>query len=208
VTRQVPLPESFAAGAIASVSYHRSFGSGTPRIAAIGIVHEVLQFSYLSGPATAMAANVSITGRGDMLKRSFILSLAPAASFVVISLVVWFVLDADVRFKKANATTSTTGLSSRAVAPEPFKMSHAANQTTKRLLALNRGQHLAFWTVVLKNSKQVCDVVVRTRYQGGTESGVDNWSIGCQDGHKYSINVNPDAQDSVCTRDTFTRSAE
>ncbi|UPK03496.1 hypothetical protein [Bradyrhizobium sp. 170] len=143
-----------------------------------------------------------------MLKRSFIFSLAAAASFVVISPVVWFVLDADVQLKKANATTSTTALSSKAVAPEPFKMSYAANQTTARLLALDRRQHLAFWTVVLKNRKQVCDVVVRTRYQGGTESGVDNWSIGCQDGHKYSINVNPDAQDSVCTRNTFAPSAE
>jgi hypothetical protein len=154
-----------------------------------------------------MAVDVSITGRRDMLKRSLIFSLAAAASFVVISLVVWFVLDADLHLKKANATTSTA-LSSRAVAPEPFKMAHAANQTTTRLLAMDRAQHLAFWTVVLKNKKQVCDVVVWTRYQGSTESGVDNWSIGCQDGHKYSINVNPDAQDSVCTGNAFARGAE
>jgi hypothetical protein len=202
----VPLPESLA-GAIASMSYHRSFGSSTQRIAAIGIVREVLQFSGLCGFATAMAANVSITGRRDMLKRSLIFSLAAAASFVVISLFVWFVLDADLHLKKANATT-LTALSSRAVAPEPFKTAHAANPTTTRLLALDRAQHLAFWTVVLKNKKQVCDVVVRTMYQGGTESGVDNWSIGCQDGSKYSISINPDAQESVCTRNAFAPSTE
>jgi hypothetical protein len=142
-----------------------------------------------------------------MLKRSVMFFLAAAATFVVISLVVWFVLDADLHLKKTNATT-LIALSSRAVAPEPFKRAHAANQMTTRLLALDRAQHLAFWTVVLKNKKHVCDLVVRTRYEGGTESGVDNWSIGCQDGHKYSINVNPDAQDSVCTRNAFARSAE
>jgi hypothetical protein len=109
--------------------------------------------------------------------------LAAAASFVVTSLVVWFVLDADLHLRKANATTSIA-LPSTAAAPEPFKMAHAANQTTTRLLALDRAEHLAFWTAVLKNRMQVCDIVVRTRYQGGTESGVDNWSIGCQDGHK------------------------
>jgi hypothetical protein len=207
-SRPVPLPESLAVGTITSMSYHRSFGSSTQRNAAIGIVREVFQFSGFSGLATAMAANVSITGRRDMLKRSIIFSLAAAAGFVVISLVGWFVLDADLHLKKANATASNTALSSRAVAPGPFKMSHAANQTTTRLLALDRVQHLAFWTVVLKNNRQVCDVVVRTRYQGGTESGVDNWSIGCQDGHKYSINVNAEAQDLVCTRNTFARRAE
>ena len=46
------------------------------------------------------------------------------------------------------------------------------------------------------------------RSYGGTESGVDNWSIGCQDGYKYSISVTSDAQDSICTRNTFARSAE
>ena len=138
-----------------------------------------------------------------MLKRSLIFSLAAAASFVVISLVLWFVLDADLHLKKANATT-LTALSSRAVAPEPFKMAHAANPTTTRLLALDREQHLAFWTVALKNKKQVCDVVVRTMYQGGTESGVDNWSIGCQDGSKYSISINPDAQELQSALETLS----
>jgi len=120
-----------------------------------------------------------------MLKRS--LFVATAASFAVTLPVLWFVLDADLHLKKANATTSTVlskTVLSKVVAPEPFKMAHAANQMTTRLLTLDQEQHLAFWTVVLKNKKQVCDVVVRTMYQGGTESGVDNWSIGCQDGSK------------------------
>src|SRR5207248_8755861 len=86
---------------------------------------------------------------------------------------------------------------SKTVATEPFKTAHAANQTTTRILALDQATHLAFWTFVLKNNKQACDVVVRTMYQGGTEAGVDSWSIGCQDGNEYSIGINPDAQGSV-----------
>ena len=141
------------------------------------------------------------------MKRSFIFFLAAAASFVVTWLVVWFVLDADPLFRKADATTSTA-VPSKAVASEPFKMAHAANQTTTRVLALDQAKHLAFWAFVLKNKKQACDVVVRTTYQGGTESGVDNWSIGCRDNNEYSVNIAPDAQDSVCTRNAFARSAE
>jgi hypothetical protein len=127
-----------------------------------------------------------------MMKRSFIFFLATAASFVVTWLVVWFVL-----LQKADATTSPP-MPSKAVATEPFKMAQAANQTTTRILALDQATHLAFWTFVLKNKKQACDVVVRTMYQGGTEAGVDSWSIGCQDGNEYSIGINPDAQGSVC----------
>ena len=129
------------------------------------------------------------------MKRSFIFFLATAASFVVTWLVVWFVLYADLQ--KANATTSPP-MPSKAVATEPFKTAHAANPTTTRILTLDQATHLAFWTFVLKNKKQACDVVVRTMYQGGTEAGVDSWSIGCQDGNEYSIGINPDAQGSVC----------
>jgi hypothetical protein len=138
-----------------------------------------------------------------MLKRSLIVFLAAAASFTCP--VVWFVLDADLPLNKAYATTSSTAMPSKAVASEPFKMAHAANQTTTRILALDRAKHLAFWTSVLRNKNQACDVVVRTTYQGGTESGVDNWSIGCRDGNEYSVSIDPDAQDSVCTRNAFAR---
>jgi hypothetical protein len=131
--------------------------------------------------------------------------LAAAASFVVTWPVVWFVLDADLHLNKAYATTSSTAMPSKAVASEPFKTAHAANQTTTRILALDRAKHLAFWAGVLKNKNQACDVVVRTTYQGGTESGVDNWSIGCRDGNEYSVSIDPDAQDSVCTRNAFAR---
>jgi hypothetical protein len=140
-----------------------------------------------------------------MLKRSLIVFLAAAASFVVTWPVVWFVLDADLHLNKAYATTSSTAMPSKAVASEPFKMAHAANQTTTRILALDRAKHLAFWAVVLKNKSQACDVVVRTTYQGGTESGDDNWSIRCRDGNEYSVSIDLDAQDSVCTRNAFAR---
>ena len=143
-----------------------------------------------------------------MLKRSLIVFLAAAASFVVTWPVVWFVLDADLHLNKAYATTSSTAVPSKAVAPEPFKTAHAANQMTARILALDQAKHLAFWTFVLKKRKQACNVIVRTMYQGGTESGVDNWSIGCRDGNEYSVSIDPDAQDSVCTRNAFARSAE
>ncbi len=141
------------------------------------------------------------------MKRSHIFSLVAAASFVVTWPVVGFVLDADLHLKKASATTSTA-VPSNAVALEPFKTAHAANPTTTRLLALDRAKHLAFWTSILKNRKQACDAVVRTRYQGSTESGVDNWSISCLDGNVYSVTINPDAQGSVCTGNAFARSVE
>ena len=140
-----------------------------------------------------------------MPKRSLIVFLAAAASFVVAWPVVWLVLDADQVSKTAYATTAAR---STAAAPEPFKMTHAANQTTTRILAMDRAKHLAFWTLVLKNKKLACDVVVRTTYQGGTESGVDNWSIRCRDGYEYSVNIEPNAQDAVCTGNAFARSAE
>jgi hypothetical protein len=142
-----------------------------------------------------------------MLKRSLIFFLAVGASFVVAWPVFRFVLDADLHLKTANAAT-TTNEGSKAAALEPFKMAHAANQTTMRILAMDQGEHLAFWALVLKNKKKACDVVIRTMYQGGTESGGDNWSIGCRDGNKYSINIKPNAQSSACTQNTFAGSAE
>ena len=56
-----------------------------------------------------------------MLKRSLIVFLAAAASFVVTWPVVWFVLDADLHLNKAYATTSSTAVPSKAVTSEPFK---------------------------------------------------------------------------------------
>jgi hypothetical protein len=141
-----------------------------------------------------------------MMKRSLVFFLA-AAACVVAWLVVGFVLDADPNLKTVDATTSTA-VPSRALAPEPFKMAHAANQTTTRILALEQAKRHAFWTFVLKSKKQACNVVIRTIYQGGTESGIDSWSIGCQDGNEYSISINPDAQGSVCNRNAFARIAE
>jgi hypothetical protein len=103
-----------------------------------------------------------------MMKRSPILSLVAVASFTVL----WFVLDADLHFRRA-AATATTAMPPEVVAPEPFRTAHAANKRSMRILALDQAKHLAFWTSVLKNRKQACGAVVRTMYQGGTESGVD-----------------------------------
>ncbi len=136
------------------------------------------------------------------MKRSLFFCLAAAASFVVTGLVVWFVRNADPHLKTADAKTSTAAPSS-AVTPERLKAAHAANQTTTRILALEKTRRLAFWTFVLKSKKQACNVVVRAMYQGRTESGIDSWSIGCQDGNEYSISIDPDGQGSVCNRNTF-----
>jgi hypothetical protein len=143
-----------------------------------------------------------------MMKRLFIFFLATAASFVVTWLAGWSVLHADLHVKKADATALTI-TPPEVLVPEPFnKTAHAANPTTTRILALDRAKHLAFWASVLRNKKLACDVVVRTIYEGGTESGVDNWKIGCRNGHQYSISVSPDTQGSVCNQNTFSRSAE
>jgi hypothetical protein len=149
-----------------------------------------------------------------MTKRLPILFLVLAASFVAIWLAAWFVLGADLHSTKANAAASTA-VPSRVLAPEPLKKAYAANQTTTRILALDQARHLAFWTSVLKDKKQACGVVVRTVYQGGTESGIDSWSIGCRDGNQYSISLGPGWQGpeaefpaSVCNGNAFTRSAD
>jgi len=142
-----------------------------------------------------------------MLKRSLIVFLAVIASFIVAS-AVWLVLDADLHLNKAYATASSTAVPSTVAASEPFKTVHAANQTTTRILAMDRAKHLAFWNLVLKKKKLACDAAVRTTYQGGTESGVDNWRIRCRDGNVYSVNIEPNAQDAVCTGDAFARGAE
>jgi hypothetical protein len=158
-----------------------------------------------------MAAHVSSPGGIDMMKHSPIFFLVASASFVVISLAAGFGPDADLLFGKADATASTA-VPSRALAPEPF---YTANRMTTGIPALDQEKHLAFWAAILKKRKQACGVVVRTRYQGRTESGVDRWSIGCRDGNEYSITINPDAQGSeaefpvsVCKGNAFARRAE
>ncbi|SDP05566.1 hypothetical protein [Afipia sp. GAS231] len=142
-----------------------------------------------------------------MLKRSLIVFLAAAASFVVAS-AVWSVLNADLHLNNAYATAPSTAAPSTAAGSESFKTVHAPNQRTTRILAMDRAKHLAFWTLVLKAKKLACDAVVRTTYHGGAESGVDNWSIGCRDGSQYSVNIEPNAQGAVCTGNAFARSAE
>ena len=89
-----------------------------------------------------------------MMTRSPILFLVAAASFAVLWPVPRFVLDADLPFRKADATTSTA-MPSKPVASEPFKTAHAANKRTTRILALDQARHLAFWTSVLKNRSRL-----------------------------------------------------
>lgn len=137
-----------------------------------------------------------------MPKRPRIFLLAVIASFVFIGPIIWFGLDANLHLKNAGAATSAS-VRSEAVAPEPFQMAHAASETTTRMLRPDQAKHHAFWTSVLKKKKRACDVVVRAIYQGGTDSGIDSWSVSCQNGHTYSISINPNAQDSVCTQNTF-----
>ncbi|QND70028.1 hypothetical protein [Tardiphaga robiniae] len=148
------------------------------------------------------------------MKRSFIFSSVAAVSVVIPGLIIWFVLDADPHLNQTDAATSTA-LPSKTLAPEPSKPDRAANRTTARILALDEGTRRDFWTFVLKNEKHGCDVVVRVLYQGGTKSGVDSWSIGCQDSNEYSISVHPDAQDSkpefsalACNGRAFVKSSE
>src|SRR3954452_1153709 len=147
-----------------------------------------------------------IPGGRDMLKRSLIFFLAAAASFIECP-VVWSFLNADLRLKTAEAALSPS-VPSKMATPESLKLAHEPNQTTTKILGLDQAKHLPFWTLVVKIKKQVCDVVVRATFEGGTESGVDTWKIGCRDGNEYSINISPDAHRSVCTRKAFADTAE
>jgi hypothetical protein len=36
---------------------------------------------------------------------------------------------------------------------------------------------------------------------------LDQWTVVCRDGNEYSINVEPNAKDSVCVGNAFDRSA-
>jgi hypothetical protein len=127
----------------------------------------------------------------DMMKRSPIFFLVAVVSPVLIWLAAGFAPHGDLHFRKADASTSTA-LPSNALASETFKAAHTANPMTNRILALDQAKQLALWTSVLKNKKQVCGGVVRTVYQGGTEFGIENWSISCRDGNQYSISLGPD----------------
>ena len=39
-------------------------------------------------------------------------------------------------------------------------------------------------------------------------SGVNYWSIGCRDDYYYSMAINAEQRDSVCTRDALAQTAE
>lgn len=118
-----------------------------------------------------------------------------------LSPVAWLSLQADLNFQTADGTAP------RSDDPRHFEAARAANQTTAKILALDEARRLAFWTLVLKNRKQACDIVVRASYTGATGSGLDQWSVACRDGNEYSVSVEPNAKDSVCVGNAFDRSA-
>jgi hypothetical protein len=136
----------------------------------------------------------------DTLKTPVLFVIAVAA----VSPVAWLAVQADLNTQKANDTAPTV---SRSGVAGHFEAGRVPNQTTARILALDEARRLAFWTIVLKNRKQACDVVVRASYTGANGSGLDLWSVGCRDGNQYSLSVEPNAKDSVCVGNAFDRSA-
>lgn len=102
-----------------------------------------------------------------------------------------FVLDAQLHFRKAAATTA---MSPEVVGPEPFSTTHAAHKMTMKILALDQAKHLAFWTSVLREQKHARAAVVWTVYQAPPNFGGDAWRIGCRNGNEYLITISPDAQ--------------
>jgi hypothetical protein len=116
----------------------------------------------------------------------------------------WLALDAGLHSKTAAANiTTSTAVRSKIVAPKHFKPAHVANET---IPARDEMKRLKFWTLVPESKNQTYDVVVLASYQGGTESGLDDWSMRCHDGNEYSLRIEPNAKESVCTGRAFDRS--
>jgi hypothetical protein len=116
----------------------------------------------------------------------------------------WLSVQGDLPLKKAEATAS---IAVRSELPRHFEMASVPNQTTARIVALDRVKRLSFWAFILKSRKQACDVVVGAWYAGVADSGHDQWSVACRDGNQYSISVERDAKNSVCVGNAFDRSA-
>jgi len=138
--------------------------------------------------------------REDVLRLPVLLAIAVAA----LSPVAWLSIQADSDLQKAGGVAPTIG---RSEIPKHFEAVRVANQTSARILALDEARRLAFWTLVLKSRNQACDGVVRASYTGATGAGLDQWTVVCRDGTKYSISVEPNAKDSVCVGNAFDRSA-
>jgi hypothetical protein len=54
----------------------------------------------------------------------------------------------------------------------------AANESSRRLLAMPPISRNAFWSQFARQSAERCDRVVRSSYQGQTEDDYDFWSRG------------------------------
>jgi len=157
---------------------------------------QLLEFS--AAAATRGGTLVSNSGR-DIVRLPVLFAIAVASLSVA-----WLSLQADWNFQKVDDTAPAVGGSE---APRHFDVARAANQTTAKILALDETRRLAFWTLVLKNRRQTCDIVVRASYTGANGSGIDQWAVVCRDGNEYSISVEPNAKDSVCVGNAFDRSA-
>jgi hypothetical protein len=62
----------------------------------------------------------------------------------------------------------------------------AQNVVTQGLLDLDDDERHASFTLILKESDQRCDQVIRTLFTG-TLLGVDEWEALCKDRNAYSI---------------------
>lgn len=70
----------------------------------------------------------------------------------------------------------------------------ATNESSDRLLGMPEATRNAFWSRYFKLSKEKCDRVVRSIYQGRTAEDYDVWSIQCADRSAYVIGVEPGAK--------------
>lgn len=65
---------------------------------------------------------------------------------------------------------------------------HGAGEVTKIFLSASEEVRNLSLTKFLRRASEPCDFVVRTMFQG-TALGADQWTVGCNDGHDYSISL-------------------
>jgi hypothetical protein len=63
------------------------------------------------------------------------------------------------------------------------------NEVTERIIALSADKRNEFWTLYLQQSSRKCDAAVRSMFQGGSDDGLDSWSVACTDGESYSVGI-------------------
>jgi hypothetical protein len=196
----VSLAEIFAAATV-SVSSSPTISGGLRAQQTAewkGDFRDVRQFPYFLGHGHARRRPRLELGE-DTLRLPVLFTIAVAS----LSTVAWLLLQADLNFQEVDGTAPTA---LRSDEPRHFEIARAANPTTARILALDEARRLAFWTLVLNNRRQACDIAVRASYTGANGSGLDQWTVVCRDGNEYSVSVEPNAKDSVCVGNAFDRS--